>query len=229
MGLGEPHLACVAEATPAHTGRVGARDTCPWGIRARPCCGCLAWPRRLPRLLRLARLASSEVWLLLRPGTWCAVPTRRPVLAGQASLPWPARRGGRWEPGEARLAHGAGHDCARPSDHTRGGGTAGARAALPTGGVSDRADAGAPRRPRALAHDRCVWRALGHQGFGREPCSRCQRRLDRREPVRIRRGRGRHLDHPRGCIGLTGCRPMDCIAPPLHLALRAVAGLRVLG
>ena len=213
MSLGEPNLACVAEATPANTVRVGARDTCPWGIRAMPCFGCLSWPRSLPRLIRLALLASSEAWLLLSPGTLCAVQTRRTVLAGKASLPWHAMRGGRWEPGEALLAHGAGHDFARPIDHTRGCVKAGARAGLPTGGVSDRADEGAPRRPLALAQDRCVCLALGHQGLGREPCSLFQRRLDRREHVIIRRGRGRclHMDHPMGCICLTGCRHMDFI------------------
>src|SRR5215468_2295777 len=114
MGLGESDIARLSEATPADALRMGALDACPRGIVTMECFGCLPLPRSLQRLILLALLESHEAWLLLGPGTLRPVETWRAILAGEAYLPGHAIFIGIWEPGDALLAHGAGHDFAIP-------------------------------------------------------------------------------------------------------------------
>src|SRR6266480_2647204 len=114
MGLGEPNIARLSEATPANTLRMGTLDADPRGILTMECFGCLPVPRSLQRLILLALLESHEAWLLLGLGTLRPVETWRAILAGKAYLPGHAIFVGVWEPGDALLAHGAGNDFAIP-------------------------------------------------------------------------------------------------------------------
>jgi hypothetical protein len=116
MGLGEPHIARLPEATPTDALRVGTLDACPRGILPLKCFGCLLLPRSLQRLILLALLESYEAWFLLCPGTLRPVETRRAILSGKAYLPCHAILVGVWEPGDALLTEGAGNDLAIPID-----------------------------------------------------------------------------------------------------------------
>ena len=58
MGLGEPNIARLPEATPANPLRMGALDACPRGILTMKCFGCLPLPCSLQRLILLALLES---------------------------------------------------------------------------------------------------------------------------------------------------------------------------
>jgi hypothetical protein len=168
MGLGEPTIARLPEATPANTLRVGALDAGSRGVLTLEGFGGLPLPRRLQRLIRLALLESQEAWLLLCPGTLRPARARRAILPGKADLPCHAILVGVWEPGDALLTHGARHDLAVPIDEQLGFVKASASAGLPTGVVSDGADECDPRRPLALDQDLRVCIALIHQGLGRE-------------------------------------------------------------
>jgi hypothetical protein len=232
MGLGEPHLARLPEATPTDALRVGTLEPCPRRIllaelfRRRPL------PGLLQRLIRLTCLEPYEAWLLLGPGPWRPVGTWRAVCAGHAHLPQHATFGiGVWAPGETLLAHRAGEDLALPIHPQRRCVTAGARAGLPTGVIGPRADARDPIRPLALHQARRIGLPLIHQVCGREPPTLRQGHLHALDPLIIRGGGGRRfdLDDHMGCVGLAGLRQLDFIAHPLARAFRAVPGLRVIG
>src|SRR4029453_16028258 len=66
MGSGEPSIACVPEATPADTLRVGALDACPWRILLRAGVGRLPLSGGLQRLVRLPGFGPSGAGALLR-------------------------------------------------------------------------------------------------------------------------------------------------------------------
>src|SRR2546428_13970977 len=87
IGLCEPDITRLPEATPADALRMGALDACPRGILLIECFGCLPLPCCLQGLILLPRLESQEAWLLLGPRTLRPVGARRAIFAGKAHLP----------------------------------------------------------------------------------------------------------------------------------------------
>jgi hypothetical protein len=60
MGLGEPHIACLSEATPADALRVGTLDPCPRRILLAELFRRLPFTGLLQRLIRLTCLEPYE-------------------------------------------------------------------------------------------------------------------------------------------------------------------------
>ena len=87
MGLGEPHIARLPEATPADALRVGTLDPCSRRILPAELFRRLPLTGLLQRLVLLTRLEPYDAWLLFGPGALRPVRTRRAVLAGKAHLP----------------------------------------------------------------------------------------------------------------------------------------------
>src|SRR5262249_55526751 len=108
MGLCEPNIARVPEATPADALGVGPLDACPRGILLSALFCCLPLPCCLQGLTLLPRLEPQEAWLLLGPCTLRPVGARRAIFAGKAPLPHHALWGiGVRQPGDTLLAHRA--------------------------------------------------------------------------------------------------------------------------
>src|SRR5215470_16092790 len=121
MGSGEPSIACLPEATPADTRRVGALDACPWRILLREGVGGLPLAGGWQRLVLLPGLESPKAGLLLGPRALRPVGTRRAGFTGKAHLPPHAVFGiGVREPGEALLAHRTRHHLLLPVDQKVG-------------------------------------------------------------------------------------------------------------
>src|SRR5215211_2884247 len=169
MGLGEPNIARLPEATPTDALRVGTLDPCPRRILLAELFRRLPLTGLLQRLIRLTCLEPYDAWFLLGPSALSPVRTRRAVFAGKAHLPHHATLGiGVWEPGDALLAHRARDDVGLPIYHKLRFVKAGACAGLPTEVISHRADERDPIRPLALHQDLRVCIPFIHQVFGRE-------------------------------------------------------------
>ena len=137
-GLGEPNIACLPEATPADALCMSALDTCSQCILLTKRFGCLPLPGCLQRLVLLTGLKPNNAGLLLGPRTLCPVQTRRTVFPGKARLPChPCLGIGMRKPGDALLAHRAGHDLALPIDPKLRFVKASPLAGLPTRVVGD--------------------------------------------------------------------------------------------
>jgi hypothetical protein len=88
MGLGEPHIARLPEATPADALRMSTLDPCPRGILLAELFRRLPLTGLLQRLVRLTRLEPYDARLLFGSGALRPVRTRRAGLAGKAHLVW---------------------------------------------------------------------------------------------------------------------------------------------
>jgi hypothetical protein len=89
MGLREPDIARLPEATPADALCMSTLDPGPRRILPTARFRHLPLPGGLQRLIRLTRLEPYNAWLLLGPSALRPMRTRRAVLAGKAHLGFP--------------------------------------------------------------------------------------------------------------------------------------------